>query len=170
MIILYIFFLIFIFSFFSLAPFVPTRTSDLKRVNKISDLKDNQNFLEIWFWTAKVSFYLAKNNPNSNIVWIELSPILYFYAKIKLLFFPLKNLKLIYWNALSLNFNNYDVFYIFWLEETLKYKILPKLNLEMKKWSKLLSYCFIMDWWEKEIIKHKESENVLSIYEYKNNS
>ena len=60
MIILYIFFLIFIFSFFSLAPFVPTRTSDLKRVNKISDLKDNQNFLEIWFWTAKVSFYLAK--------------------------------------------------------------------------------------------------------------
>jgi hypothetical protein len=35
------------FSFFSLAPFMPTRTKDLDRVLEISSLKYGEKFLEI---------------------------------------------------------------------------------------------------------------------------
>gem|GEM_PF-2179300 len=42
-----ILFLVSVFAWFSLAPWVPTKSSDLKRIHELIALKKGQNFLEI---------------------------------------------------------------------------------------------------------------------------
>lgn len=165
--VIFIILLIWFFSFFSLAPFVPTRNKDLERVAKIAWLKENETFLEIWCGTAKVSIFMAKYYPNNSIVWIEFSPFLYILSKIKAFFLWQKNIKIIYGNALKLNFSRYDILYIFWTPNSLKEKIIPKFIKESKENSKLLSYCFSLEnsWLNEK--KYKDNENELSIFEYK---
>lgn len=158
--------LVFFFSFFSLAPFLPTKTKDLKRISDISWLKPWENFLEVWCWTAKVSIFVAKNNPENEVIWIELSPFLYIYSKIKSIILKQKNLKIIYWNALNLDFWKYDVIYIFGLDDTIKNKILPKIERETSKNTRLLSYCFNPENENFVQIKHKKNNKELAIFEY----
>lgn len=154
------------FSFFSLAPWVPTSSSDYKRANKFIDLKPGESFLEMWCWTAWISLYLAKNNPNSKIVWIELSPFFYIFSKIRAYFSWLKNIEIKYWNALNENLIKYDVIYLFALPKAIKTKLQPLFKNSLNKNFRIISYCFQIDWlWLKEE-KLKESENLLSFYKY----
>jgi len=134
-ILLWMIFIISIISFFSLAPWVPTRTSDLKRIQKLIKLKPKENFLEIWCGTAKVSLYIAKENPESFITGIELSPLFFLISKIKILCSRQKNIRIIYWNAFKKDLSLYEVLYVFWLPETVTEKLFPKLETEMKIWS-----------------------------------
>lgn len=160
-----ILFLISVFSFFSLAPWVPTKKIDLERINKVIKLKESESFLEIWCWTALVSLYLAEKNTNSKIYWIELSPFFYIVSKIKVYFSWLKNIEIKYWNALKLDFTKYDVVYVFGLPDTISRKILPKLFKVTNKKFRFISYCFKMtnDFFKE--IKHKNWRQN-SVYEY----
>lgn len=166
MVIFLLILLLLIFSFFSIAPYVPTKSSDLERINEIINKKPWKSFYEIWCWDAKVCHFIAKNNPEKEVVWIEFSPLFYFISKLRSIFFPLKNLKIIYGNALNEDFSKYDVFYVFWLENPLKYKLKPKFEKEMKDQARVISYVFdIKDWnWKEEV--YKESLYVLSVYVY----
>ncbi len=143
-----IFFVIFIistFSFFSLAPWVPTKKSDLERINKIINLQPWEKFLEMWSWTSLVSIYLAKNNPESTIHAIELSPLLYLLSRIKIFFSNTKNIKIFYWNALKKDFTEYNVLYCFWLPETVTNKIFPRIKNLKNNNFRFISYCFKMN-------------------------
>lgn len=166
LLIFYTVFIISVLSFLSLAPWVPTRKQDLERINNVVKLKKWENFLEIWCGTARVSIFIAKHNPESQVIWIELSPFLYLVSKIKVSFSRLNNIEIIYWNALKIYYSKYDVLYVFWLPETLKNKLFSKLKSEMKKWSRFVSYCFKMenDYFIEE--KHKKDKQN-NIYEYK---
>lgn len=163
---IYIIFVISVFSFLSLAPWLPTKNSDLERINSILKLKPKEKFLEVWCWTSRVSLYLAKKNPESEIVGIELSPFFFIVSKLKVLFNPLKNIKILYWNALNHNFHDYDVVYVFWLPETLKNKLLPKLKKELNLKSRFISYCFKMENIFFKEKKYKEEDILNSIYVY----
>lgn len=165
-IIVFIILIIWVFSFFSLAPRVPTKNKDLEVISEVLDLKTNETFLEIWCWTAKVSLYLAKIYPESKIIWIELSPFLYLISKIKAKMQGLKNIEIIYWNALKLDLSDYDKIYMFWIEKTLKNIILPKLSKELKPWSFFYSYCFKMEWWNWKQEQIKKSKENISIFKY----
>lgn len=137
-----LFFFISIFSFFSLAPWVPTKKSDLFRINEILKLKEWEKFLEIWCWDARVSIFIAKNNPNSKIIWVEFSPLFYLISKIKVFFSWFKNIEIIYWNALKMDLLSYDSIYIFWLPNTIKDKLFPFFDNKIKENFRIISYCF----------------------------
>lgn len=164
-ILFFIIFIISIFSFISLAPWVPTRWNDLERINDVIKLKPWEKFLEMWCWTAKVSLFMAKNNPNSNIIGIELSPLFYLISKIRVFFSNTKNIKIIYWNALKLDLEKFDVIYVFWLPETVTQKVFPRINKIKNKNFRFISYCFKMtnDYFKET--RHKPI-NRNSIYEY----
>jgi hypothetical protein len=49
----------------------------------------------------------------------------------------------------------------------LKNKILPKFQKEGRSSARLLSYCFSIEVENLSLIKHKENEKTLAIYEYK---
>nr|MDD3720321.1 methyltransferase domain-containing protein [Candidatus Gracilibacteria bacterium] len=156
-----------LFSFLSLAPFVPTKNSDLIRLLKIINLKKGEKFLEIGCGTGKVSLFFAKNFPQNEIVGIELSPLFYIISKIKVFFSGLKNIKIVYGNAMKLDFSKFDIFYVFGLPETVTNKLSPKLEREMKDTSRFYSYCFKMSNDKFDEVRHKESSVLNSIYEYK---
>jgi len=164
--IIYIIFIISVFSFISLAPWIPTRWDDLERLNDILKLQKWEKFLEMWCWNAKVSFYLAKNNPETSIVWIELSPFFYIISKIRVYFSGIKNMNIIYGNALNLDLSEFDVIYVFWLPETVTKKVFPKLSKINNKNFRFISYCFKMtnDYFKEK--KYKPSQKY-AIYEYK---
>lgn len=166
---LFIFLLLFIilcFWFFSLAPYVPTKSKDLERINTILNLHPWQTFYEIWCGDAKVSYFIAKNNPTKQVTGIEYSLLFYIISKLRSLLQPLPNLQIIYWNALKTDFSKYDVFYIFWLAESLEYKLKPKFEKEMHKQARVISYVFEINWWKDKETVYKESSDVLSIYVY----
>lgn len=155
-----------IFSFFSIAPYVPTKTSDLERINKIINLNNWQTFYEIWCWDWKVSHFIAKNNPGKQIIWVEYSLLFYAISKFRTFLSPLPNLQIIYGNALKADFSKPDVFYIFWVEKTLEHKLKPKFEKEMKSQARVISYTFEINWWKDKETVYKESPDVLSIYVY----
>jgi len=162
-----IFFIISVFAWFSLAPWVPTRSRDLDRIHELISLKKNHKFLEIWCGNARVSLYLAQHNPDSTITWIEFSPLMYIISLVRAKYSKLKNIEIIYWNALNRDLSSYDVLYVFWLPETVTQKIFPKLKKEMKSTAIFYSYCFKMTNNYFSEIKHKPSPQVNAIYEYR---
>lgn len=155
----------FTFTALSLAPFVPTFKKDLERINRLSELKDWDNFVEIWTWTWKVARYLALKNPNTNVVWIELNIPLYLYAKSKSILFWPKNFKIKFWNALNYDYSNTQVAYIFWVPETVSSKIKDKLYKELPSSAKYMSYVFeVKDWdWNTFFDKEKKDSNKIYI-------
>ena len=166
-ILVYSIILISIFSFFSIAPWVPTKDSDLERINKLMKLKPWERFLEIWTGTGKVALYIAKNNPSVEVVGVELSPLLFCIAKIRAYFSGCKNLKISLKNAFKEDFSKYDVLYVFWLPETITTKLQPKLKKELKPGARLFSYCFQMTTTDFEEVRHKEEKTLNSIYCYR---
>lgn len=164
--IFFIIFVISVLSFISLAPWVPTRKNDLNRVNDIIKLKKWEKFLEMWCWTAKVSIFIAKSNPESFVTWIELSPLFYLISKIRVYFSWLNNIEIKYWNALELDLEKFDVIYVFWLPETVTNKVFPKIKNIKSNNFRFISYCFKMTNNYFREIKHKP-ENMYAIYEYK---
>jgi len=146
----------FFYNRFFMAPWIPTRKKDLERISKIIDIKPWQTYFEMWCWTWIVCNHIWKNNPESKIVWIEISIWLFLYTKIKNLFFWPKNVKIIFWNAFKKDFSEFDFIYVYWLPTFLNKEIREKAEKEMKKWSKIISYEFKIKNW-----KWKISEDVL---------
>lgn len=165
-IILILIFIVSVASFLSLAPWVPTKKSDYKRIDDIIKLKPWEKFLEMWCWTSWVSLFIAKNNPHSKIIGVELSPFFYLISKLRILFSWLKNIEIKYWNALKLNLENYDIIYVFGLPETVTKKIFPKLSKIVNKKFRFVSYCFNMTNSYFKETKYKK-DWVYAIYEYK---
>lgn len=165
LIIFYMVFITSVISFISLAPWVPTFKKDLSRINKILKLEKKEKFLEIWCWTSWVSLFIAKNNPDSFITGIELSPFFYMISKIRIYFSWLKNIKIIYWNALNTNLENYDAIYVFWLPESITNKIFPKISNNKNKKFRFVSYCFQMknNYFQE---KKYKTEGDFAIYKY----
>ena len=155
------------FSFFSLAPWVPTKGKDLERINHLTKLKKDEKFLEIWCGTAKVSLYIAKQNPASQITGIELSLPLYLISRWKVFFSGLKNIDVIYGNALKADFSIYDMIYVFGLPDTMSSKVTPKLEREIKKTARFISYCFQMNSFAFSETKSKPNKDAYATYVYK---
>lgn len=164
-ILFYLFIFVAFISFFSLAPWVPTRKDDLDRIYDIVELSPGESFLEMWCGTAKVSIFMAKNNPDSFITWVELSPFFYFISKIRVYFSWLDNIKIIYGNALKLDLSRFDAIYVFWLPETVSLKVFPQIKDIKNKNFRLVSYCFKMTNNHFKEKKYK-TEGKYAIYKY----
>lgn len=156
-----------IFSFYSLAPWVPTKNKDLERIDEIIKLNPKEKFLEMWCGTARVSLYLAKKYPDSHITGIELSPLFYFISKIKVFFSRAKNIDILLGNALKKDLTRFDVIYVFGLPETITAQVFPLIKDIKNKNFRCISYCFQMKNDIFEETKYKTEKN-FSIYEYKN--
>ena len=131
-------------SLVSLAPWVPTSKEDFERVNKLSGLNSGEVFLEAGCGDARVAEYIARNNPEAQVVAMELSIIMFLWAKLKALKSGLKNLTVVYGDVLRANFGQYDVVYSFALTRTINQKLMPKIKSEMKSRGRFLSYAFVI--------------------------
>ncbi len=150
----------------SLAPWVPTRTADLERVNKLANLKPHQVFTELGCGDARVSYYISKNNPQVHIKAFELAYPLFFIAKLKNLFYKQKNIKIYLKNLFHQDLSNTDVIYVFGMRDSLEKEIRKKLDKELKTGSKVISYFFQIKGWEDIEECFKPTSEVAPIYVY----
>jgi len=125
-----------------MAPWVPTKNSDISRVIKVLEIPSGGKFLEIWCGDARVSLAVAKAFPDVDIVGVELAFPMFIIAQIRRVIKRQKNASIVLWNAFKQDFSLYDAIYVFWMPDKMAKKIVPKFMGEAKKWAKLYSYVF----------------------------
>lgn len=150
----------------SFAPWLPCRTSDLKRIFKVADLKDGEIFCDLGCGDGKTVIYAGKNF-NVKAIGIELSLPLFIVCKIRQCFNANKKIQFKWKNFFKEDISNADVIYIFGVPKTIKNKLKEKIKKEAKPGARVVSYVFKIEGWEPEII-NKPSERDLAIYLYKN--
>ncbi len=126
---------------FSLAPWVPTRKRDIVRINQLADLQPGEVLYELGCGDGRVCHGLAKLNPQVKIIGIELSPLLFLFAKLRNLFSPQKNLILKRANIFHQNFADADALYVFGMPDALQ-KLYTQLLKNKTKPLRIISYSF----------------------------
>lgn len=127
-----------------MAPWVPMRSRDLKRVFDLADLKDDEVFYDLGCGNGKVVLYAAKNF-NVQSIGIEIGIPLYLTCILRKFFGGVKNAKFKYKSLFNEDISKADVVYIFGMTRTLKQKMVDKLLSELKPGARIISYVFEID-------------------------
>lgn len=149
----------------SLAPWVPTRKRDLKRICALADLKPDKVFYDLGCGDGRLVVY-ANKHYGVKAVGIELALPLFVVCKIRQLLNRQKKIKFKFKNLFRENLSNADIIYVFAYKERLTGKLKQKLEKELKPGTQVISYTFPIEGWRPEIIS-KPNEKDLSIYLYK---
>lgn len=155
-----------VYAWSSLAPWAPTRVKDLKHVNKIANLKENEVFLEMGCGNARVCSYIAKQNPQAKVIGVELALIFFLLSRFRVLLFGPKNLKIVFGDALKYDISKVDVIYTYALIKTLNHQIKDKVEKEMKPGARLISYAFSLKQWNGSKESYKPEEKAPAIHVY----
>ena len=143
------------FGAISAAPWVPARSSDIKRILKLAQIKKGEKVYDLGCGDAKVICAFAKEDANA--VGFEISLFQYlqsqlriFLLKTRLLRFARNDgkldVKVKYRNFWNENLGNADVVYIF-LMPRIYPKLKEKFKRELKQGAKIIVYAFKIDGW-----------------------
>lgn len=151
----------------SLAPWVPTKRKDFKRINDQLKIKDGSTFYELGCGEGRVCRYIAKKNPNATIIGIEKALPIYLIAHIRQLLMPHKNLQYIYGDVLKADLSGADALYTYAMIQTINEKLKPKFLKELKPGCRIVSYQFAMTDWpgEQEVDQPQKEDPRLYVYE-----
>jgi precorrin-6B methylase 2 len=157
-----------VYSWSSLAPWVPTPKKELERINRTAGLKPGQVFVELGCGNGRVCSYIAKKNPKAKVVGIELALPMYMLTKLWVAIFGPKNLSIVFGNALKYDISDVDVLYVYGLVNSLNNQIKKKISKEMPSKAKLISYVFSIKEWSGVATKFNSAQNNAYIYVYTN--
>ena len=150
----------------SLAPWVPTAGKDVKRIHQLSHLQPGETFYDLGCGEGRVCRYMAKHNPEAQVIGIELAWPLYVVARCRQWIRPFKNLRYIRGNALHQNLSNADVVYVYGLIRTMNEKVKPTLLKNMKPGARAISYHFQMHDWPGTHTTNKPTNNDVPLHVY----
>jgi len=148
----------------SIAPWVPTRRRDLKRIFELADLKEGESFYDFGSGTGTLIFSAAKMT-KGNPVGVEMSMPLYIFSQIKKYLTRNKKVNFILKNAHAVDLSKIDVLYIFGMPGRFE-KLKAKLKKEAPAGMRLISYAFALEGLEPERVD-KPSDKDLPIYLYR---
>ena len=151
----------------TVAPWFPTRKKDFPRINRLAGLKPGQVFYDLGCGDARVCAYMAKHNPESKVVGVEVVRFLYLLARARKSFSKLDNLEIKLADVFSEDLSSADVIYTFAIIESINGKLKEKLKSEMKKGGKLISYAFSIEDWQDIVKVDDSSEFGIKINVYK---
>lgn len=154
-------------SYFSIAPWMPSRQTDLARINRLAALKDGQIGYEFGCGDGRVSRYLAAHNPQAKIIGIEIYLPIFLWAKIIGFWKHYPNLEIRYGNAFKESLKQADVIFVFALPKTINHALKEKFQAELKPGARALSYAFAINDWPGIVETDKPGKNDLAIYTYR---
>lgn len=147
------------------APWVPCFNKDLPRIFKHAKLNSKKVFYDLGSGTGKTVFY-ANKKFNSYAKGIEVGLPLYIYSKFKQILLGNKKVQIKFGDFYKHDISDADVVYLYGMNNTLHEKLKHKLNKELKKGTRIISYAFPFPNWEPEYID-KPKKTDTSIYVYK---
>jgi SAM-dependent methyltransferase len=153
-----------IFSVLSFAPWVPSRSRDLKRIFKIADLKSGQVFYDLGCGNGKIVFYAAKNY-KAKAIGLEISLPFYFICILRQVFTSGLNIKFKLKNLYKENLSSADTIFFFGTPWGINPEFKTKLKTELKPGTKIISYSFSLTDWT-PVAVDKPGEKDLPIYLY----
>jgi len=148
----------------SLAPWVPCRKKDIKRIFELAKIQPGEKFYELGCGDGRIVVEASKEY-EAEAVGLEIAIPLYIAAKIRQFFNQNKNLKIKYKNLFKEDLSSADVIYVFGMPDKLKNKLRVKLQEELKSGARVISYVFPIAGWE-PIKVDKPTPQDLSIYMY----
>ena len=162
-IVIFIPLLTFLLAGFSLAPWVPARHRDLKRIFKIADLKPGELFYDLGCGHGQIVIQ-ANKHFQAKAVGLEISLPLFLVCKIRRLSQP--GIRFKYKNIFREDLSPADVIYVYGLPDTLNNRLRQKLEKELKPGARIISYGFAVKDWRPAAIDRPTSKSK-PIYLYK---
>lgn len=146
------------------APFVPTPMKRVKKMLALAKIKKGEKVYDIGCGDGRM-VYLAAKNYQANAIGLELSPLVYLLAKIRQLFWQSKA-KIYFSDFRFQNLSKADVIVCYLLPESLA-RLQQKLDLELKKGARVVSYAFPIGTWKvKQRIERDPEQNLAPIWMY----
>lgn len=144
------------------APWVPTKKADIKRILQLVELKEGVKFYDLGAGDGRLLTAAAKRGAEA--VGYEISILQYFMTQLRTLFLNKKiRCKIIYKDFWFVNLKDADIIYFFLIPRTIK-KLKLKLEKELKKGARVISYAFSINGWE--ALKVDKNKGRPSIYLY----
>lgn len=141
------------------APWVPTPTARVKKMLELAKIKKGERVYDIGCGDGRIVI-LANKLYKADAVGIELSPIMYFVAKVRNRLTGGKA-KFILGDLRNQNLSDANVIMFYMLPGILK-KMAPKFAKELKPGTRLISYAFSIEGWEPTYIEPKNPEKNLA--------
>lgn len=145
------------------APWVPTWKRDVKRISKLLELKSGESFVELGCGNARVCRHLKEEQPDANVVGVELSVLQYGVGWLQNRLAG-SGVKMKLENAFKHDLSTYDAIYLFLMPDTYE-KIRPKLEAELKPGARVISYVWPIPGWKEEKLDELEGAPKLYLYQ-----
>lgn len=146
------------------APFVPTPLARAKKVAALAKIKPGEKVYDIGCGDGRM-VYFAANEFGADATGLELSPLVYVLARIRKLFWRSKA-KILFRDFHFYNLKDADVILCYLMPETLA-KLQSKLEKELKKGARVVSYAFQIGNWKETHHELKDpANNLASIWVY----
>jgi len=141
------------------APFVPTPIEAVKKMVELAKLKPNEKVYDLGCGDGRI-VYLANQNYQANATGFELSPLVYALARIRKLLWRSKA-KIVFGSFKRHNLQDAKVIFCYLLPETLAH-IQPKLDQELQKGTRIVSYAFPIGNWKEVYKEPRDAERHLA--------
>ena len=139
----------------SFAPWVPTRTHDLARIEKAIVWDNVRVFYDVGSGTGHVLRYFAHRHPHVQFIGVEISLLLYVLSHIRNLRYP--NITTLYGDAYVRNYSAADVVYVFGTQHTVNHRVRRDIVSQVKSEAQIVLYNFTLNNWPGT--KHEFSEH-----------
>jgi SAM-dependent methyltransferase len=145
------------------APWVPTWKRDLKRIERLLDLKPGERFVELGCGNARVCRHLQQAQPGATIEGVELSIVQFVVGWIqnRLSKSPARTK---FGNVFSRDLRGYDALYMFLMPATYS-KIRPKLESELKPGARVVTYAWPIQGWKPLKIDEADGSQKIFLYQ-----
>ncbi|OGF34978.1 hypothetical protein A2303_07435 [Candidatus Falkowbacteria bacterium RIFOXYB2_FULL_47_14] len=150
----------------SLAPWVPTRRKDLRRIYRLASIRSGEIFYDLGAGDGRVAFYIARHS-GGRVVGIELSLLFYLLCFVKRALSGVKNLSFRFRDIYGEDLTDADAVFVFPASRrALRGKLSEKLKQELKLGARVITYVFPIEGWTPDVVDKPDGQDV-AIYLYK---
>lgn len=146
----------------TVAPWVPTSQRDIKRFLKIAAIQQGQKFYDLGCGDGRIIIAAVKAGANAE--GFEMSPFPYLLSLFRLFFLRNNKAKIRYEDFWKKDLGDADIVYFYLMPESIP-KLKLKLESEIKKGTRIISFAWPIDGWNPMMVDTVKGRLNLYLYQ-----